>query len=57
MSSQILLVLASVLLICIGSFAMTTQMPSLFIALLYLLIGVILLASVLIKYVKERSQK
>ncbi|GEP83734.1 hypothetical protein CD139_01105 [Staphylococcus piscifermentans] len=55
--TQSLLAIAGILLICIGSFAMTTQAPSVFIAILYLLVGIVILVSVLMKYLKRNRNK
>lgn len=51
-----LLLIAALLLICIGSFAMTKMTPSLYIALFYLGMGIIMLVWTIIDIVMSKKK-
>lgn len=51
-----LLLIAALLLICIGSFAMTKMTPSLYIALFYLGVGIIMMVWTIIDIVMSKKK-
>ncbi len=56
MVTRILLMIAAILLICIGSFSMTRAIPSLYIACFYLVSGIIILGWAVYNFVMYQKQ-
>lgn len=55
--TRILVIIAGLLLICIGSFSMTRAIPSLYIALFYLIVGIIILGWTVINLIKHYKRQ